>query len=65
MRGTVAKRLRKEARKISEPTKYKTKWFAKKTGKTDDKGKAVVDYRGTITCTGYRRAYQDLKKAYK
>ena len=65
MRGTVAKKLRKEARENSKATTYRTKWFAKKTGKTNEDGKPVMDYRGTTTCTGYRRIYQDLKKAYK
>jgi len=66
MRGTVAKRIRRAARAeaATTPTTYKTKWYEFFTGKYDDKGKKVMDYRGTVTCTGYRRVYQDMKRAY-
>ena len=64
MRGTVAKRLRAIARKQSKPTEYKTKWYSFFTGKYDEKGEKVLDYRGKVTCTGYRRVYQALKQQY-
>ena len=65
MRGTIAKRLRKQARVNSTPTEYHTKWFKFFTGGVDDKGEQIMDDRGTVTCTGYRRKYQDLKLQYK
>ena len=66
MRGTVAKRIRKEARSTSTPTEKKTIWYKKLIkGKTGDDGKPVYDMRGTITNTGYRAEYQRLKNAYK
>lgn len=64
MRGTVAKRLRAKARATSAPTQRKIKWYAKLTGKLNDKGEPIKDYRGTITNTGYRKTYRDLKKEY-
>jgi len=66
MRGTIAKRLRAEARATSRPTEQKVKRYKKLVkGKTGDDGKPVYDYRGTVTNTGYRADYQGLKKAYK
>lgn len=65
MRDTVAKRLRREARKVSKPTEYNTTQFKRWTHKFDDKGNPVMDFRGTVTCTGYRAAYLKLKHDYK
>ena len=65
MRGIVAKKLRRMARKGTKPTGYKTTWFERLTGKTDGEGKSIKDIRGTVTCTGYRRFYQDLKATHK
>ena len=66
MRGTVAKRIRKEARKqaVSNPTQYRIRWFEKLLGKTGSDGKPARIRVGTIFCTGYRRIYQDMKHAY-
>ena len=63
MRGTVAKRLRNQARATSAPTEQKQKWFKRvfigKDGQKKDR----------LTCTvrnvGFRAEYQKLKKAYK
>ena len=66
MRGTVAKRIRNEARRkaANKPTKYNVTWVEKWFVKTDDKGKKIIKVRGTIMCTGYRRIYQDMKREY-
>jgi len=60
MRGTVAKRLRNTARKISKPTEAKVKWY-KKLLRHSTK---TVDV-ATIRLEGYRRVYQDMKRDYK
>ncbi len=70
MRGTVAKQLRKEARKVSKPTDFSIKRVIKSfidKQATEKEGKEVrVKYnRDTVVCTGYRRVYKDLKKARK
>jgi hypothetical protein len=67
MRGTVAKRLRAEARKnaiISEP---EMTWFKRmlprRLWKKDDRPSYIMV--GTLKHTGYRRVYQDSKKYHK
>ena len=62
MRGKIAKRLRKEARNLSanNPTKYTTTQHKKTVLKGSFKYNILT---GTTRCTGYRRVYQDLKKA--
>ena len=63
MRGTKAKRLRRQARQIALVGKPKTIWYKFLNPLASEKeGKAVYDYRGTLVHTGYRRAYQDIKK---
>ena len=63
MRGTKAKQLRRQARSMALAAKPKTIWykFLNKAASLKE-GKAVYDYRGTLAHTGYRRAYQDLKR---
>lgn len=65
MRGTVAKKLRAEAREIAadQPTKKGIKKFMRFfKDKVDEKGKPIKFIRETIVYAGYRRIYQDLKK---
>jgi len=65
MRGTVAKRLRNAARKISKPTTAKVKWYKKWIpGKYDDNGSPITVDKQTVFYAGYRRIYQDMKRAY-
>jgi hypothetical protein len=67
MRGTVAKRLRNAAREKAAniPTEYRLKrMFKALIGKKDDKGKPIGVARETVFCTGFRRIYQDMKRAY-
>jgi len=66
MRGTVAKRIRNEARKIAakNPTEYKIKWFERLIGKTDSKGLLMKAKVGTVYSVGFRRVYQDMKRQY-
>jgi len=66
MRGTVSKRIRRAARSsaATAPTQYKVKWYERWTGKFDGKGDKIMDHRGTVTSTGFRRVYQDMKRAY-
>ena len=67
MRGTVARRIRAAARQAAatQPTRYITNILKRIwTGKFGIDGKRVMDVRGTVTCTGYRHVYQDMKRAY-
>ena len=67
MRGTVAKRIRNEARQkaATNPTTYHVRWFEKLIPwKTGDDGKPARIRVGTVYCTGFRRVYQDMKRAY-
>lgn len=66
MRGTVAKRLARQAAMIKASSKKKVKWYKRLIiGKTGSDGKPVYDYRGTVVWSGYRRIYKDLKRSYK
>ena len=58
MRGTVAKRLRAEARKSALPTKYHVKKFAGRMRRQRAGG------GWPIFATGYRKDCQELKKAW-
>ncbi len=70
MRGTVAKRIRREARirAAKTPTKLGIISTIKKyfTGKIDEKGNQVVEEinKQTMRYSGYRRIYQDMKRVY-
>jgi hypothetical protein len=65
MRKTVCKRLRKQASLIAPATKrvnhIKRFW----TGKYDMEGNKITVDHVTIIHSGYRRAYQDLKRNYR
>ena len=71
MRGTVAKRLRKEASRSAkgQDSKPSIKRTIKRffTGKVDDKGEKVIDSvnRDTVKYTGFRRIYQDMKRDHR
>jgi hypothetical protein len=65
MRKTVCKRLRKQAVASAPPTEYRGRIRRFMTDKKDYKGRQVVIDRTTVVCIGMRRAYQDLKKAYR
>ena len=62
MIGTVAKRLRAEARKVSEPSKIEVMVhnFYRKI-----EGRDILS-RSAVTCyySGYKRVYRDMKKEY-
>ena len=64
MRGTVAKRIRKEARTAAaeSPTKFGVITKVKKILRG---GKSFNVNRDTLKFSGFRRIYQDMKKAYK
>ena len=62
MRGTVAKRLRAEARENSKPSQMT---LIKAPIRRMFKGTLIiVGYRPILKQAGYRRAYQDAKKRY-
>jgi hypothetical protein len=67
MRGTVSKRIRNDARHkaANSPTEYKIRWFDKFLGKTNSDGTPAKIKVGTVYCTGFRRIYQDMKRAYQ
>jgi hypothetical protein len=65
MRGTVSKRLRKEAARTAQGTAYQGKVTRFMTNKTDSRGRQVVIDRTTLICAGFRRVYQDLKRDYR
>ncbi len=65
MRGTVAKKLRRQARKVATSSERKVRWAERLTGKTDSEGKPHKHYSGTLFWTGFRRIYKDMKKQYK
>jgi hypothetical protein len=65
MRGTVAKRLRKQA--FKEANHLPSGWLSELREtihtKTDPQGKVKKQF--TTFWIGYRRIYRDLKKAWK
>jgi len=67
MRGTVAKRIRKQAGVIARnmPSERKFKWFTRWAGRRDKNGNPSTYNVSTARWTGYRRIYQDMKKAYR
>ena len=71
MRGTVAKRLRKEASRLAkgQDSKPSIKRTIKRffTGKVDEKGDRVVNAvnRDTVVYSGFRRIYQDKKRDHR
>lgn len=71
MRGTVAKRLRKEASRSAndQESKPSIKRMIKRffTGKVDENGERVIisENRDTVVYTGFRRIYQDMKRDHR
>ncbi len=68
MRGTVAKRLRRQAFVLSakNPTRGKVRWY-EKVFKTRNRNGEEVERKhrqGTYYLEGYRRTYQNLKREY-
>ncbi|GEM_PF-6758422 len=61
MRGTVAKRLRAETRKIAKPSDMK---IVKVRKQGIMRGKLFSTYSLIYKIEGYRRIYQDAKKRY-
>lgn len=67
MRGTVAKRIRREVYGDSSPRarEYWGKWYMRILKKGDGKDKKDETIKTvTVSNTGLRRKYQDAKKAY-
>jgi hypothetical protein len=69
MRGTVAKRLRREAgrlaRETQEPGLLRSIIRKVRTAKDEKTGDNIEIYGATAFYTGYRRYYQNLKRFYK
>jgi hypothetical protein len=67
MRGTVAKRLREIARQKASVEQPKMAWFKRmlprSLWKVEDRPAYVRV--GTLEHRGYRRVYQNMKKAHK
>ena len=71
MRGTVARRIRKEVYGdfSTREREYRVKWYTKIISVFKDSAKKEKEKKeiktGTIRAFGRRRTYQDAKKFYK